>query len=108
VDPSSLTITLSGSDVIVGFDDSLVPAAADHFNIYRGTLPSAFDSHDQLMGGCAVAGPAFRDDSAATSGQNLYYLVVAACMQAGSDDLEGSYGRDSGGDARRVALTLCP
>jgi len=108
VDPSSLRVGRAGPDLVVSFDDSLVPDPATHFNLYRGPFPGLFDGHDQVPGGCGVPGTPFTDTGAAASDGSLYYLVTAACSRAGSPDIEGPYGLGSDDAERDQALSRCP
>jgi hypothetical protein len=108
VDPSSLRAARRGADVVVGFDGSLVPSAATHFNVYRGALAAPFDGHARIAGGCGLAGPPFVDAGAALSGESACYLVVASCGRPSLPDLDGPCGLDSAGTPRAPAAVGCP
>jgi hypothetical protein len=109
VDHRSLRVARAGPDVVITFDDSLVPGPADDFNVYRGALLSPFAyGHGRLTGGCGIPGPAFTDSGAIALSGDYYYLAVPACLSGTGAELEGSYGRDTDGNERPVAAVRCP
>ena len=107
VDPISLRVQVSSTnpdDLEISFDTSLMPAIADHFNLYRGTLSALAEGlydHQQLPSGngCGVTSSPVTDAGAgALNETSFYYLVAAACDF--SPDEEGSYGISSDGQER--------
>ena len=91
-------VTVSGTGVAIAFDDTVVPAPADHVNVYRGTIAAVVArtyDHAQLPGGagCGLLASPATDAGVVRDGGDYYYLAVPACDA--SPDVEGSYGAAS-------------
>jgi hypothetical protein len=80
-------------------------AAADSYNVYRGSLASlAAGSYDHTeVGACGIPGTTDSSLSCEADGNGYYYLVVGDNIIG-----EGSYGTSSSAVPRDTALSPCP
>lgn len=93
-----LTISKSGTDLVLNWSAPGGTCQTQDYGIYRGALPFTGYNHASIQ--CSTAGSTTA--SIASDVDNYYYLVVAQ-----NNSKEGSYGLDSSDTQRPAAASPC-